>query len=153
MEVLLKGSALPLSHRNLQVAFISLILATARMLTSDGKALASSGFFQGYSPAVFGMVSLDSMGGLLVSMLLKYTSATLKNFASPIGIILNVRAEHLHSLAPPRPRARPLLTAPAVWQVLLNRYVFRSNNFQPSRNFMLGTLLVLLGLGCYTSSA
>jgi len=35
------------------------------------------------------MVGLDSLGGLLVSLLLKYTTATLKNFAAPIGIILN----------------------------------------------------------------
>lgn len=44
---------------------------------------------QGYTPAVWAMVGLDSLGGLLVSLLLKYTSATLKNFAAPLGIILN----------------------------------------------------------------
>ena len=30
-----------------------------------------------------------STGGLLVSALLKYTSSALKNFAAPLGIILN----------------------------------------------------------------
>lgn len=38
------------------------------------------GFFQGYTPVVWSMVALDSMGGLLVSLLLKHTTSALKNF-------------------------------------------------------------------------
>jgi len=45
---------------------------------------------QGYSKLVWAMVGLDSTGGVLVSMLLKYASNTLKNFAAPLGIIINV---------------------------------------------------------------
>ncbi len=71
------------------MAFVSLILASIHMLTNDLSALQSGGFLQGYTPTTWAMVSLDSLGGLLVSMLLKYTTATLKNFAAPIGIILN----------------------------------------------------------------
>ena len=72
------------------------------------------------------MVSLDSVGGILVSMLLKFTTATLKNFAAPIGIILNV---------------------------LLSQYVFKSNTVRPNRNFLIGTALVLAALGMYGASA
>ena len=126
MELLLKGSTLPLPERNLQVATISLVLASVHMLTNDSAALRARGFFQGYNPAVWAMVSLDSVGGILVSMLLKYTTAMLKNFAAPIGIILNC---------------------------LLSRYVLQSSSFKPNKFFLLGTTFVLLALGLFSASA
>ena len=126
MELLLKGSSLPLAQRNLQVAFVSLLLASFHMFTNDSQALRAGGFFQGYTRNVWAMVTLDSAGGILVSMLLKYTTAMLKNFAAPIGIILNC---------------------------LLAKYVFKSGSFQPNRKFLTGTALVLLALGLYGSSA
>jgi len=89
MELLLKSSTLPLAARNLQVAAVSLLLASAHMFANDRVSLVANGFFQGYSPWVWAMVGLDSFGGILVSLLLKYSTATLKNFAAPIGIILN----------------------------------------------------------------
>ena len=73
------------------------------------------------------MVALDSMGGLLVSLLLKHTTSALKNFGAPIGIIVNC---------------------------LLSRYVFAAKEGKPvNRKFVLGTSLVLVALGMYTSSA
>jgi hypothetical protein len=70
------------------------------------------------------MVGLDSMGGVLVSLLLKYTSSTLKNFAAPFGIILNC---------------------------LFMRYGGRSGNRKPpSKEFIRGALLVILAFGTYT---
>ena len=126
MELLLKGTSLPLAERNLQVAAVSLVLATAHMLSNDYTAIARDGLLAGYTPQVWAMVSLDSVGGLLVSMLLKFTTATLKNFAAPIGIILNC---------------------------LLSRYVLKSSTFEPNRRFLMGTTLVLLALGLYGASA
>ena len=116
---------LPLAQRNLQVATISLILASIHMLNHDSEALRRGGFFQGYTPGVWAMVSLDSVGGILVSMLLKYTNAMLKNFAAPIGIILNC---------------------------LLSRYVLKNSSFKPNKLFLLGTTLVLLALGMFSAS-
>ena len=123
MELLLKGSAVPLATRNIQVAAVSLVLATLHTLTHDRKALAKGGFFQGYNGGVWAMVGLDSLSGLLVSLLLKYTSATLKNFAAPIGIIANF-----------------LLRA-------------RSGKQQLRPTFLYGTVLVLLALLMYGASA
>lgn len=81
---------------------------------------------QGYSKLVWAMVGLDSTGGVLVSLLLKYTSSTLKNFAAPLGIILNC---------------------------LLSRYRGRSDNRKPpSKKFIRGALLVVLALGTYTTA-
>ena len=126
MELLLKNTPLPLAERNLQVATISLILASIHMFNHDSEALRRAGFFQGYTPGVWAMVSLDSVGGILVSMLLKYTTAMLKNFAAPIGIILNC---------------------------LLSRYALNNSSFQPNKRFLLGTTLVLLALGLFSASA
>jgi len=126
MELLLKDSGMTLPQRNLQVAFVSLLLASAHMLSADRQQIAVSGFFQGYTPQVWLMVLLDSCGGLLVSMLLKYTSTLLKNFASPLGIILNC---------------------------LLSRYAFARSRNKLNMRFLLGTLLTLLALGMYSVSA
>ena len=71
------------------------------------------------------MVTLDSAGGMLVSMLLKYTSATLKNFAAPLGIILNI---------------------------LLSRLRAKGDAPPPKPKFLLGAALVILALGLFTAS-
>ena len=82
MELLLKGTTIPLAQRNLQVASVSLIFAAAHMFSKDLEALKSGGFLQGYTPTVWAMVSLDSIGGLLVSMLLKCASSPMRMHTS-----------------------------------------------------------------------
>jgi len=127
MEALLKAKEVPIARRNLQVSAISLILAAVHMISKDSAVLREGGFFQGYSPVVCSMVALDSMGGLLVSLLLKHTTSALKNFGAPIGIIVNC---------------------------LLSRYLLaKSENKPVNRQFVAGTSLVLLALGMYTASA
>jgi len=125
MEGLLKSDAQSLGTRNLQVGVVSLVLAMLHLLSNDAHRLREGGFFQGYTPLVWSMVTLDSAGGMLVSMLLKYTSATLKNFAAPLGIILNILLSRLRSKgdAPP-----------------------------PKPKFLLGAALVILALGLFTAS-
>jgi len=71
------------------------------------------------------MVCFDSTGGLLVSLLLKHTSNSLKNFASPLGIILNCLIARYYSADP-------------------------ASRKPPPRQFLLGTALVLLALGTYS---
>jgi len=46
MELLLKSSSVPLPARNVQVAAVSLLLASAHMLANDRDALQTRGFFQ-----------------------------------------------------------------------------------------------------------
>ena len=129
MELLLKASGTSLPRRNLQMAVLSLLIATVHMVRSDGAQLREGGMFQGYTRLVWGMLMLDSVGGVLVSLLLKYTTATLKNFAAPLGIIINC---------------------------LLSRHTSRSSDGSrppPNKKFLIGTALVLLALGMYSSSA
>ena len=125
MEGLLKSDAQSLGTRNLQVGVVSLVLAMLHLLSNDAHRLREGGFFQGYTPLVWSMVTLDSAGGMLVSMLLKYTSATLKNFAAPLGIILNI---------------------------LLSRLRAKGDAPPPKPKFLLGAALVILALGLFTAS-
>ena len=63
---------------------------------------------------------------MLVSMLLKYASSTLKNFAAPLGIILNILLAHVRRKGSD---ARP-----------------------PKPKFVMGALLVVLALGLFTTA-
>lgn len=124
MELLLKEGTQSLPRRNLQMAFVSVLIGLIKMW-SDRQRLRNGGIFQGFSKLVWAMIALDSTNGLLVSALLKYTSAVLKNFAAPLGIICNF---------------------------LISRYVLGSGR-KPNRQFMIGAMLVLLALGMYSTAA
>jgi len=126
MEALLKAHDVPIAQRNLQVAVISLVLACVLGLYNDAEKIRAGGFFQGYTPVVWSMVAFDSMGGLLVSLLLKHTTSALKNFGAPIGIIVNC---------------------------LLERFATAKASGKPvNPKFLLGAALVIVALGAYTSS-
>jgi len=145
MELLLKSSTLPLAARNLQVAAVSLLLASAHMFANDRVSLVANGFFQGYSPWVWAMVGLDSFGGILVSLLLKYSTATLKNFAAPIGIILNSLLQVSCSLR-----------HQTVYHPTQSEYAPVSQMRSGKRlgpKFVYGTVLVILALTLYGASA
>jgi len=103
-------------------------MATSHIVLNDAETIKAGGFFQGYTPVVWSMVGFDSMQGLLVSLLLKHTTSALKNFGAPIGIIVNCL---LASLS----RSKEAGGKPV------------------NRKFVLGTCLVLVALGMYTSSA
>ncbi|EOD08571.1 hypothetical protein EMIHUDRAFT_217278 [Emiliania huxleyi CCMP1516] len=55
MEALLKEERSSLPRRNLQVSAVSLLLATAHMLSSDAQRLWRGGLLQGYSPLTYAM--------------------------------------------------------------------------------------------------
>lgn len=123
MELLLKEGAQSLPRRNLQMAFVSVLIGLIKMF-SDRQRLRDGGLFQGFSKLVWAMIALDSANGLMVSALLKYTSVVLKNFAAPLGIICNF---------------------------LISRYILGSGR-EPNRQFFLGSILVLLALGMYSTA-
>lgn len=49
-----------------------MFLGVLMMLVKDGAEVASRGFFSGYSPMVWLCISLNSLGGLAVAMVVKY---------------------------------------------------------------------------------
>ena len=46
------------------------------------------GFFAGYTPIVWAVVSLQVLGGLVVALVVKYADNILKGFATSLAIVL-----------------------------------------------------------------
>lgn len=53
-----------------------------------------NGFFHGYDPLVLLVIVLHSMGGLIISVVVKYTSSIVKGFATSASIILSCLLSH-----------------------------------------------------------
>ena len=87
----------------------------------DWKAILKNGFFHGYDPLVLLVIILHSMGGLIISVVVKYTSSIVKGFATSASIILSC---------------------------LLSHYVIR--DFQMSLNFFIGAATVCLSAMGYS---
>eukprot|EP00904_Undaria_pinnatifida_P009249 jgi/Undpi1/5454/HiC_scaffold_2.g00733.m1 len=89
-ELMLKGnSSASLWIRNIQLGSFSLFLGLLAVVFKDGAAVSSRGFFSGYSPMVWLCISLHSLGGLAVAMVVKYADNVVKCFATSISIVLS----------------------------------------------------------------
>eukprot|EP00752_Nemacystus_decipiens_P004916 g4475.t1 len=89
-ELMLKGSSTAsLWMRNIQLGSFSLFLGLLAVVFNDGAAVASRGYFSGYSPMVWLCISLHSLGGLAVAMVVKYADNVVKCFATSISIVLS----------------------------------------------------------------
>merc|ERR1712048_605005 len=86
-----------------------------------GDRISESGFTQGYTFLVWGVILLQAVGGLVVAAVLKYADNILKCFGNALSIVLSC-----------------ILSA-----VLLQEFV-------PDSLFVLGTLLVLLATTLYS---
>eukprot|EP01050_Picozoa_sp_SAG11_P007272 SAG11_NODE_599_length_8269_cov_3.455080_7_plen_476_part_00 len=91
------GSTAPKSvfAKNLQLGTFSFAFAFAFGLLHDGATIASrskegGGFFTGFGALVWCTIVLESLGGLLVGFVLRYTDAMLKTFATALSIVLSV---------------------------------------------------------------
>merc|ERR1740130_33207 len=74
--------------RNVQLGTFAFPLAVATAWVSDGNFIAKHGALQGFSPAVWMVVVLTSLGGLLVAACMKYADNILKCFATAFAIIV-----------------------------------------------------------------
>lgn len=72
------------SH-NCQLCIVGLITLGVK----DGKAVNQHGFFHGYDWAVWVAILLQSVGGLLVAVVVKYADNILKGFATSAAIVLS----------------------------------------------------------------
>ncbi|CAM9330832.1 unnamed protein product [Ectocarpus fasciculatus] len=95
-ELMIKGSshhkgapAASLWMRNIQLGSFSLLLGVLAVVVNDGAEVMARGFFSGYSPMVWLCISLHSLGGLAVAMVVKYADNVVKCFATSISIVLS----------------------------------------------------------------
>ena len=121
-EKLLKNSTQTLYIRNVQLALFGLISGLVAVLFMDFSTVREKGFFYGYDLLVWFIILLQSGGGLMVSVVVKYADNILKGFATSFAIILSF---------------------------IISIFFF---NFQPSSTFVLGTFFVLTSVYLYNSS-
>ncbi|KAJ3071140.1 hypothetical protein HDU98_005788 [Podochytrium sp. JEL0797] len=91
-EKVLKGSKTSLWKRNVQLSFYSLFPALFTVVVMDGSTVLSEGFFYGYNGWTYGAIACQALGGLLVSLVVKYADNILKGFATSLSIILSAIA-------------------------------------------------------------
>ena len=89
---------MPVALRNIQLGLLSLIVGLASVYLLDSDAVATGGFFQGYTWLTCFVVAQVSLGGLLVSLVMKCAP---ENSPAP---------------APPRPlpRSKAMASQPTV---------------------------------------
>lgn len=87
-EKLLKNTPQSVFVRNVQLGFIGAIFGLATVVVKDGAKVKEHGFFFGYDFAVWSVILLMSVGGLVVAVVVKYADNILKGFATSGSIIL-----------------------------------------------------------------
>lgn len=119
-EKLLKGTSQSLYLRNVQLGFIGFIFGLITMYFNDGTQVADKGFFYGYDTVVWIVIFLQSFGGILVAVVVKYADNILKGFATSAAIVV---------------------------ACIASIYLF---DFQLTFQFTLGTSLVILAVYMYS---
>ena len=119
-EKILKGTKPSIWLRNVQLASLGIIIGFITMEINDGPAVHEKGFFFGYDWVVWVVVCLQSFGGLIVAVVVKYADNILKGFASSAAIVLSCIA---------------------------SMYFF---DFQLSLQFSIGATLVILSVYMYS---
>lgn len=104
LEKLLKEITWSLWIRNIQLAIFGFLLGIVAMLVSDWNQLLVGGFFQGYNAITWMVILLQTFGGLVVSLAVRYADSILKGFATSISIVLSTLCSYylLGDLLPTR---------------------------------------------------
>lgn len=94
VESAVKEKKSNLWEKNVQMSAISLIIAMFNC-TRDWSAISKHGFFAGYHPLVFLVIFIQALGGLIVSIVVKYTDSIVKGFAASGSVILSSIASQM----------------------------------------------------------
>lgn len=87
LEKMMKKSDASLWIRNVQLGLFS-IPQTAVLMLTDLPKIQLHGLFGGFTPAVWMVVLLKALGGLIVAAVIKYADNILKTYATAIAIVL-----------------------------------------------------------------
>lgn len=88
-EKILKGTSQSVWLRNVQLGFLGVIIGLVSMVIQNGPAVADKGFLFGFDYVVWVVVFLQSFGGLVVAVVVKYADNILKGFGTSASIILS----------------------------------------------------------------
>ncbi len=120
LEKILKGTNPSIWLRNVQLGFLGALFGLCTVFISDWATISERGFFGGYDWCVWFVVCLQSFGGLIVAVAVKYADNILKGFATSLAIIVSC---------------------------IVSVYVF---DFHITFSFSIGTTLVLLATYMYS---
>ncbi|KAK5968106.1 UDP-galactose translocator [Trichostrongylus colubriformis] len=87
LEKMLKQSKTSVWMQNIRISLIGIPLSLVSMIFYDGKQIYEEGFFHGWDVMVVCLTVLNSAGGLLISIVIKYADNILKAYAQSIAII------------------------------------------------------------------
>ncbi|XP_018652402.1 putative sugar transporter [Schistosoma mansoni] len=88
-EMLLKNTNKSIWHRNIELAFASIVIGIPVQLLTDWNDITRNGYFHGFDWFVWIVIFLHAFGGLLVALVVKYANNILKSFACCVSIILS----------------------------------------------------------------
>lgn len=88
-KMLKDGSSTPFWIRNLQMYSCG-VAVTATACLNDMEIISKNGFFYGYDEKVYAIVGLLSLGGIYISLVMKYLDNLYKSFASAVSVIFVV---------------------------------------------------------------
>ena len=89
LEKLFKTVHLPLWLQSIQLSLFALPVAAVCMAWADYDALVGGGWLIGFNWVAWLAVALNALGGIVVSMTLKYADNIQKTFAVGVSIVLN----------------------------------------------------------------
>lgn len=87
-EKILKGTEESIWIRNIQLGIFGMIFGALTMYFYDGAEIKTKGFLFGYTNIVWIAVTVQSAGGLIVALVIKYSDNIIKGFATSLAIII-----------------------------------------------------------------
>lgn len=88
-EKILKGTRQSVWLRNIQLGALGVVIGFITLYIKGSEKVSEHGFFHGYDGVVWFVVCLQSFGGLLVAVVVKYADNILKGFATSAAIIVS----------------------------------------------------------------
>jgi len=110
--------------KNAAMALLSLPLALGQLAVTDAGAVRARGLLGGFTGLTWAIVALQALSGLLVALVVKKSSAVLKNLAGPLAVILTVGAARALFGDPITPRGlagAATVSASVLWYGLATR--------------------------------
>ena len=92
LEKIVKQTKPSVWIRNMQLASWGLLVGLLASYFKDYDAIVEHGFFQGFKEIVWVVVALQSVGGILIAVVVKYSDNIVKGFATGLSIVSSATA-------------------------------------------------------------
>lgn len=139
VEKILKGVKVDLWVRNIQLGMFSIIGGLVLVWQNDSEFVKEYGFFGGYTWSTWIVIILNTIGGYLVALTIKYTSNIIKAFANGAAIIFgSILSVILFGFT------LTFAFAIAVCFVILGIYMNSDQTLLHLRNLVIGEVVVLM---------